>query len=457
MIARFARVLALPLALALFACSAEEAPEPKKADEFALALAVAPEQEGKLGRVVLPPAALAELKRTDLGDVRIFDAKGRKLSLALGVDKSGQSSTLKANTLPAIPIAAGDKAVGGDVKVEVKARDATVEVTASDAAMAEDQRVSVLIDTRALSLPVAAIDIDATLPRQVPVTFTLEWSADLKGWVPLADKVLLRPGSDPDLLGTARVALPAVSLRDRYVRISWQAAPEIAVKGATVFEAVERQPGRVDIDTSGAGLTSPHEMRFAPQIVAPISAFKLEMTGPDGVVPVELYGRNDPSQPWGLLAKATLEQGGGAATLELSGATLREYRVVADPRSPGFSKVPKVVIAVEPVVLLAAFNGQGPFNLAVGHANAKPAYFDPADLGKPGELQRAWRRPAEVATAGDAPVILLAPAAPEPAFDPRKWALWGALLLGAAVLGFAAWRLARAGSAAPKKEEADAA
>ena len=335
------------------------------------------------------------------------------------------------------------------VEVAVKAGDTAVQVTTSDAAAAVDEKVSVLIDTRALTLPVAAIELDATLPKQVPVTFALEWSEDLKTWQPITEKVLLRPGDDPELLGQPRIALPSVSLRNRYVRISWMAAPGIEVKGARVFEAVERQPGRVDMDTSGAALASPHEMRFAPQIVAPISSFKLEMTGPDGIVPIELYGRNDPSEPWGLLARATLRQGGGAETLELSGSNLREYRLVADRRSAGLSQVPKVTIAVEPITLLAAFNGQGPFNLAVGHKDAKPAYFDPGDLGKPSDLLRAWRREADVAIAGDAPVIMLAPAMPEPRFDPRKWALWAALLLGTAVLAFAAWRLMKAQAQQP--------
>ena len=54
-----------------------------------------------------------------------------------------------------------------------------------------------------------------------------------------------------------------------------------------------------------------------------------------------------------------------------------------------------------------------------------------------------------MAIAGDAPVIMLAPAMPEPRFDPRKWALWAALLLGTAVLAFAAWRLMKAQAQQP--------
>ena len=58
-------------------------------------------------------------------------------------------------------------------------------------------------------------------------------------------------------------------------------------------------------------------------------------------------------------------------------------------------------------------------------------------------LRRAWRRPAEVESAGEAPVIKLAPAAPERPYDARKIALWAAFLLAAMALAFAAWRLVR--------------
>ncbi|MFM5950497.1 MAG: DUF3999 family protein [Novosphingobium sp.] len=445
MIARFARLATLALvAASLAACGTEERPEPKKADQFGVVLAVAPADEGKLGRVILPAAAIAEIKRADLGDVRIYDATGRTLSIALGYDRSGQSSLLKSHDLPAIPIAAGP---GGSmavpVAVEVKAGDTTVAVTATDAADAGPARVSILLDSRTLALPVVGLELNASLPKQIAVTFTLESSTDLKNWEPLAEKVLLRPGNDPEVLGTARIALPAVSLKDRYVRVSWDANPDVAVNGAKLFEAVERQPPRVELETSGAKLSSAHELRFAPQIAVPIAAVELEMAGQDGIVPVELFGRNDRSEPWGLLARGTLRQGESPLSLELSGSTTREYRIVADRRSAGFSKEPKINLAVTPITLFAAFNGEGPFNLAVGHPDAKPAYFDPADLGTTSELLRAWRRDAEVAIAGDAPLIMLAPATPETPFEPRSMALWAALLLGTAILGFAAWRLAK--------------
>lgn len=451
MIARLSRLAcAALLSASLIGCSAEQAPEPKKQEDFAQVLAVAPTAGNALGRVVLPAAAVAEIKRTDLGDVRIFDAKGRTLSLALGYDRSGESSLLRSHDLRAIPIVQTGSGPAVPIAVEVTASDATVAVTATDAAAASDPRAAILIDTRELHLPVVGIELNANLPRGVPVTFALEQGADLKIWTPLAEKVLLRPGNDPEVLGQARIALPAINLRERYVRVSWDAAPEIAVTGAKVFEAVERPPARVELETSGAALSGPHELRFAPQIAVPIAAVKLEMAGQDGIVPVELFGRNDRSEPWGLLARGALKQGEAPLSLELSGSTTREYRLVADRRSSGFSLVPKISLSVEPITIFAAFNEGGPYSIAVGHADAKPAWFDPADLGKPSDLLRAWRREAEVASAGDAPVILLAPAAPETPFDPRKLALWGALLLGVAVLGLAAWRRLKARTAAPK-------
>ncbi len=449
MFARLVRPL-LPASalLALAACTAEEAPEPKKPDEFAQVLAVAPKAGNKLGRVVLPAAAVAEIVRRDLGDVRIYDAQGRTLSLALAYDRSGDSSLLKSHDLPAISLVQGPDGTAVPITVQPQSAEPTAEPTASDAAVATEKAAAVLIDTRKLSLPVVGIELAAELPQEVPVIFTLESAADLKNWEPLASKVLLRPGNDPEVLGQSRIALPAVNLKDRYVRISWETGPDVAVTGAKVLEAVERQPARVDLETSGAMLSNPHELRFAPQISVPIAAVKLELTGSDGIVPVQLFGRNDPSEPWGLLANATLKQGEGAVSLELSGATLREYRIAADPRSAGFSKVPLVSLAVDPITIFAAFNGEGPFNLAVGNANAKPAWFDPADFGKPSDLLRAWRLQAEVEIAGDAPVIKLAPAAPERAFDARTAAMWAAAVLAALILTFAAWRLTRRTGAA---------
>ncbi len=459
MIARFARLATIAVAYAsLAACGSEERPEPKKADQFSVVLAAAPSDEGKLGRVILPAAAIAEITRADLGDVRIYDAKGRTLSIALGYDRSGQSSLVKSHDLPAIPIAASQNSGAAvPVAVEVKAGDATVAVTATDATSMGPARVSVLLDSRTLALPVVGLELAASLPKQVPVTFALETSADLKIWEPLAEKVLLRPGNDPEVLGTARIALSAVSLKDRYVRVSWDAATDVTVSGAKLFEAVERQPARVELETSGAKLSGAHELRFAPQIAVPIAAVKLEMAGQDGIVPVELFGRNDRTEPWGLLARGTLRQGEGQLSLELSGSTTREYRILADRRSAGFSKEPRINLAVTPITLFAAFNGEGPFNLAVGHPDAKPAYFDPADLGTTSELLRAWRRDAEVAIAGDAPLILLAPATPETPFDPRSMALWAALLLGTGILGFAAWRLFKSGANVATRANADGA
>lgn len=445
MLVRLVRSL-LPVSamLVLAACTAEEAPEPKKPDEYAQVLALAPSANDKLGRVVLPAAAVAEIVRPDLGDVRIFDAKGRKLSLALAYDRSGESSLLKAHDLAAIKTTEGPSGTSIPVLTPENLGEPSAQASASDAAAATEQPASILIDTRSLTLPVVGIEIAAQLPKQVPVIFALESGTDLKTWEPLANKVLLRPGNDPEVLGQPRISLPAVNLKDRYVRISWEAGPDIAVTGAKVLEAVERLPARVDLETSGAQLSSPHELRFAPQIAVPIAAVKLELTGSDGIVPVQLFGRNDPSEPWGLLSNGTLKQGEGPVSLELSGASLGEYRIVADPRSAGFSKVPEVTLSVEPITIFAAFNGEGPFNLAVGHRDAKPAWFDPADFGTASDLRRAWRRPAEVESAGEAPVIKLAPAAPERPFDAGKIALWAALLLAALVMAFTAWRLVRA-------------
>ena len=52
-------------------------------------------------RVILPEQALVAIQRADLGDVRIYDGRGKPLSLALGggADEERRSVTLGAMTL----------------------------------------------------------------------------------------------------------------------------------------------------------------------------------------------------------------------------------------------------------------------------------------------------------------------------------------------------------------------
>jgi len=425
--------------LALTACQQDKVEPPKGPGDFALALTVTPAAGAGVQRISLPPAALVAFRRADLGDVRLYDANGRALALAF--EDRAASAASQAHEFAALPIAgpqADDN--GSSVSVRIEQGGQSVALDAAEAVV-RSARLAVLLDTRELTDPAESVTFRAQLPKQVAVTVTVETSADLKVWDYLGDKVLYRPGDAPALLSTARLALQGADLHERYLRVSWPATPGFAVDGATVTTTRDRPPQRTAFATRGAVLADPHTLTFRLGLAAPIAAMRVSETGPDGVIPVRLLGRNAAEQPWTPLAATTLRQDGRPGLLELSGATMREYRLEADKRTAGFSAAPRVDLLLDPVTMLGAFNGVAPYKLALGHGAAAPSALPADQLAEPAKVPTL--PVAQTGSGGVPPVIDLAPAVPDSPYAPRKLALWAALLLGAAVLAFAAIRLLR--------------
>ncbi len=424
--------------LALAACQQDSPQAPKGPDDFALIVPVAQAQGGAVQRISLPPAALAAPRRADLGDIRLYDGKGRTLSLAF--EDAGSQAARQTHAFNALPIAAPQDSDLSGVSVRIDDGERSVAVDAAEVT-ARTARLAVLIDTRTLTDPAESIAFKADLPAQVAVNLTVESGSDLKTWDYLGEKVLYRTGAGQALLSAARLPQNGAGQRVRYHRISWQAAPGVAVNGAEVTTARQRPPERTALATRGAVLTDPHNLTFRPALAAPISAMKVSETGPDGLLPIRLFGRDAAEQPWVLLAEGTLRQNDKPALLELAGATMREYRLEADSRSAGFSSAPRLDLLLDPVTVIAALNGVEPYRLAIGNAEAKPAALPLGQVVEPAKL--AALPVAQAGGNGVPPVISLAPAEPDGPFSPRKLLLWGALLLGVGVLAFAAIRLLR--------------
>lgn len=434
---RWTALIALSL---LAACQGEQQADTRGPEDFNFTAMVEPQGSAALQRIEVPAAALVAIKRADLGDIRVFDRRGKALSIArLDLATAGEQLS---HSVPTYPIAGTAAAPGGPaVSIEIAQPGQTVSVEAGGGVQASDMAAA-LVDTRTLEEPVVAVVLDADLPAQTPVAFTLEASADLKTWDQLGDKVLFSPGAGQAPLGGARIALPGVDLHQRYLRLSWKTAPGIAVRRADVVTAKAAPPPRVSLATTGAKLDDAHNLRFSAPWPAPLTAVGVTGTGADGVVPVKLYGRDADEQVWQPLSAAVLRPGGKPALLELGGARHAQYRIEADERSAGFSEAPQIALEVEPLTLLAAFNGQPPYRLAAGNSKAEGKLFAPGDLAEPKVL--AGELPLAKVEAAPPSVIALDAGQADGPFTPRKLVLWGALLLGTAVLAFGAIRLLRA-------------
>ncbi|WP_374528280.1 DUF3999 family protein [Novosphingobium sp.] len=450
MILRSCRLAAIAALALLSSCNeAAKAPAPTSPDAFKVRLAVEPAPGGSVQRVLLPAQALIAIQRTDLGDVRIFDGRGKPLTLALdGLGTLG-GETQHSLDLPAIPVMGNAETASSGVSISVDNQSVGhVVISGADAGEpAGEEVVAALFDTRKTTEPAVALTLDADLPLQRPVNVTVEASTDLASWQPLGEKVMLRTaptgGAGGDLLGSARIQLGGADLRQRYLRVTWGGAAGVNIKGATLTTAQTAPLPRVTVQSSGVKLEEARRMRFSVGFATPLAALRLTESGPDGVVPVKLYGRNAPEEQWSLIAAGIVRQGEKGSLIDTDGATFRNYRIEADQRSAGFAAAPKLELLFDPVELVAAFNGAAPYVLAVGSAAAAPAYFAPGEV-VPAEVIKAGPLPiAKVDISGTPPLAIAVTPQGEGPFDLRKAALWAVLLLGTAILAFAAIRLMR--------------
>ena len=449
---RFAVTIAALGLLGACGSPAAAPPTPERGASYALSLPVTPAPGGPVQRFTLPAAAVAALRRADAGEVRLFDGSGRVISLARST-AGAASAQRETRTVPAARTASSTISPGqSTVTLKVEQAGQAVIVDATDPAGPAGRKLeTLLLDTRALTDPAVELVLDAALPEHLDLSVMVDQSRDLATWRPAATKVLFR--FDPSAPDPAvnRIKLAGKSLNGTYLRVSWAAAPGVVIKGVQVVTVKQLPDPDLALPASGASLIDPHTLNFSVPLALAPSGLRLTGAAATGVVPVRLEARRDANSPWRALSAAPL-RGAEPAVLACSSERFAQYRVTADARSAGFGAPPSVELLVAPVHLLAAFNGQPPYRLAVGNPAAEPAYFAPAELL--GDKSDAELPHATIGTAALMPGLSLAPAPGESRFPARTIALWATLLAATAVLGIAAFGLMR-GSAAPDPAAAD--
>lgn len=481
--------LNLPLVLATAALSlcagvAQAAADANSPAAYAIRIPVTLAADAPLQRVMLPAEVLVRLQSPGYADVRLFNGAGQPVPMALaGVAAASAPEELV--TLPAYPIlGAANTGTAGleglSLRIEERQGQRVVQIdtaaTTTTVGPATPQAVrGALLDARNVQLPVARMALDVDLPAGQPVTFRVQASKDLKHWQPLAETVLYRADAAaaptaPGRLGNEQIDLQRAGLKGHYLRVTWGDAA-VTLRGATL--ATSRSTGpreRVSASMATPALANPRELVFALPFATPVAALAITPPGSNVLIPVRVLGRNHREQPWSPLASAVVykmatggkEQSSGP--VELGGASVREIKIEADPKTPGFAVAPALGLQFEPAQLVFLASGQGPFTLAAGlpGATAAASAFLPLASLVPG-YQPAQENTLPVALAdvaraditGGKPAdgALVPVAAASGGISTRSAVLWGVLLAGVAALGLMAWLLLRqtkqAGAQAP--------
>ncbi|MEO6918112.1 MAG: DUF3999 domain-containing protein [Collimonas sp.] len=446
-VAAFACMLAAPLA-------AWPASDPNILQSYALQLPVRFNNGAPLQRLVLPAQVLASLQTGGMSDLRIFNEQGQSLSMAMSDSASLRQTENHKIVLPSSPIVGTPDVKdisGSSLRIEEQQGKRVVQIDsgASDGGARSKQILGALLDTRAIVDPAVGIVLDVDLPDAQPVTFTLQASKDLKDWRPLAETVLYRAEATADHLGADHIELPAADLKDQYLRVTWtdaagHAAP-VVMRSATLTTArgVSNTP-RVSAALDRPVLINPHELRFSLPFATPVAALKISPVGNNVLIPVRVLGRNDPGQPWTVLAASVvyhLQSAGkvqDSAAIELPPTAFREIKIEADQKTPGFSALPDIALEFEPAQLVVLVNGLPPFTLAAGLANAASPYLPMQSLLP--AYRAAQENSLPLATIDGAAAVVQANASRD-GMPTRTLILWGVLLAAALALGAMAWVL----------------
>jgi uncharacterized membrane protein len=439
----------LGLALALLAGAPVAATGGDNPGDYTVRVPLRVPESGPLQRVRLPARVLVASRGPQLADVRVFDAAGRPVPLALAPTPAPHQKRQEV-TLPVLPIlgAADALAVSGvSLRIDEHQRASVVRLEGKPKPAGASRLLGILLDTRRVADPGLALALDLTTPAGQPVTITIESSADLKDWQTLADKVVYRTNPAP---GRTTIGLAAQYLEGRYLRVTWQSSSRllspVEVRAASLVTARRSaSSGPRAILAMDAGADR-HAIEFTLPFPAAITALEITLAGDDTVVPVRVLGRNQSEGAWTPIASGSLfrvtESGHSRVNpaFDLHGARFRSLRVEADGRSPGFSMAPMIAARLKPVHLVFLATSPGPFTLAAGKVDAAPVLLESDDLQQANGASAAAVPLATVPSEADPVVRVLAVDQGTPW---RRAMLWGVLLVGTILLAGMVWLLMR--------------
>lgn len=439
----------LGLALALLAAAPVTAAGGDDPAAYAVRMPITVSQQGPLQQVGLPARVLVTARSRELADVRVFDAAGRAVPIALAppTPREQQRQEVSLPVLPILGAADALEVTGVSLRIDEQRRASVVRVDGTPQPAGASRLLGILLDTRGIAAPAEALVLDVTVPTGQPVTFTIESSADLKDWQALADKVVYRSGAQPD---RATFDLPAPGVQGRYLRVTWQANSRllspVAVRAAhlvTLRRGAATAPRAV---LAVDAMADPHAIEFTLPFPAAVTALEITLAGADTVVPVRILGRNRDEEAWTPLASGSLfrvtDAGRARANpaFALDGAPFRSLRVEADAGSPGFAAMPTIAAHLQPAHLVFLATGTAPFTLAAGKADASAMLLPLGDLLQTNGSRAAAVPVATVPPEADPRIAVLAAHQGTPW---RRIVLWSVLLAATALLATMVWLLMR--------------
>jgi hypothetical protein len=315
-----------------------------------------------------------------------------------------------------------------------------------------------VLDASAQEEPLVALTF--TLPERSGASsmrLRIDASDDLATWRTIeSGATLVDLTHDGQRLVRDRVEFPPV--KAKYLRVSWAPGRPVidfrAVNGefgerpveanrewrAVTGVAVKDRPGEFEYDAGGA---------------FPVDRIAIDLPAVNSIVPVSMLARRAAGALWQAMGTTVFYRlaqpdAGDVASppFAVSGEGFRQWLLRIDPRSGVSGAAPAMRLGWRPQEIVFAARGEGPFTLAFGRYAGTPGALPIETLIPDYARTRALPKSAATGKAGERVTLGGADRLQKPA-DVLRFALWAALVAGALVLGFMAWRLSRDMAARP--------
>ena len=401
-----------------------------------------------LNEVEIPVEAYRDARR-DLADIRVFNNAGESVPYAWAGMPPPQLEATPPIELPIFPISRVEPAGGGaSAEVSVRASDGTLVSVKSKGGAPEKGKVSpkaYLLDASKATEPMRALAFSwKAAPGSEVVNVTVESSDDLRAWSHVASSPIVGLEANGRVVAQPRVEFP--SRKVKYFRVTWDAPSFELAEVRAEHEQRGVQPKRHSMTVKATPGANASEFTFDLGGRLPVESLRLVPGQPNSVLSTLIFTRDEEKDPWRPMASASfyrLDHGGKelqSPAIEIGRRPARYWLIRLAPGSSAGAP-PTMEVAWKSPTLVFVAQGEGPFHLAFGNAQAPATALQLTALVPPAP------QPLKIGRAHAGPVR----AGPPPTrwenlvgeMNPRRIALWAILFAGVAALGFMAWRLSR--------------
>jgi hypothetical protein len=402
-------------------------------------------------RFELPLSAYDGATRSDMGDLRIFNAAGEIVPHAL-IQNAPPEKTVTTLAVKHFPVYYNAKNRNDNVAINVTKREDGSLISTQISAGKEktEQKLGgYILDASTIKQPIIALLADwPSQPNGTVFQVDLQTSDDLQLWHDIASRVqLVDLNHAGHQLRRNRIELRGKPLK--YFRVRYSYSREaVAITGFTVETTAQATMSKALKWTSMAlrATDKAGEYLFDSPGV-PVAGLRIKFAQGNTLAPAKIYRRAKDKDEWQEASSVVvyrLSRNGeeiNSPDVVLDASQHRQWRVVFDQGSGGIGQgLPMVDIGWMPQNVIFIARGEAPFLMAYGSRDALPNGYTAATL-VPGYEQEKLTSFQE---AKQDKVHHVNPGMSKPAEPVANWriiCLWGILVIGVLGLAYMAWKL----------------